>query len=412
MRILVTAYSCEPNMGSEPGTGWNWVKQIATRHECHLITRENNVEAIEAEAARCGLTQLVVHGFDLPQWSRFWKRGQRGSSVYYYLWQVGLVALAKRLDRKHDFDVVHHVTYVANYLPSGLAFLRKPFVWGPVGRHPRIPRAFVQRSNLRLRAAESIKASIKWLFRHADPLFKKTLHKSDVILSLNSSFEHELSEDDASKVVSFPAIGVDELPDGERRTRTRDTFEVLYSGRLVDLKGVRLVLAGFASFAERVPDARLRLIGEGPLASTLKKLAVSLDVADRVQFDGQIAYDEALAAMRAADAFLFPSFEGAGMVVIEAMAAGTPVICLDYGGPGDMASEGRGLKVALGATFEETAHALGQALTQVHSDDALYEQVTHTAQVWIREHMTWNAKGDQLNDFYARAMDHHERRAA
>lgn len=412
MRILVTAYSCEPNMGSEPGTGWNWVKQIATRHECHLITRENNVEAIEAEAARCGLTKLVVHGFDLPLWARFWKRGQRGSSLYYYLWQLGLVRLAKRLDNQYDFEVVHHVTYVANYLPSGLAFLRKPFVWGPVGQHPRIPRAFVRRSDFRLQLGEALKASIKWLFRHADPLFRKTLQNSDLILSLSESFKHGLARSDASKVVSFTAIGVDEARHQQCQGLVRDSFEVLYSGRLIELKGVRLVLAAFAEFAQREPAARLRLIGEGPLASALMQSARRLGIESRVRFDGRVPYEEALEAMHSADVFLFPSFEGAGMVVIEAMAAGTPVICLDYGGPGDMVGEDRGIKVALGSTFNDTARGLGDALSQLRSDASLRCRINRTALAWINEHMTWDAKGEQLDRFYTRAIEHRKGRAA
>lgn len=66
LRVLASAYACEPGLGSEAGIGWNWVRQIARRHDCWLITRANNVAAIEARAAAEGLDSLRVVGFDLP----------------------------------------------------------------------------------------------------------------------------------------------------------------------------------------------------------------------------------------------------------------------------------------------------------------------------------------------------------
>jgi len=412
MRVLVTAYSCEPNMGSEPGTGWNWVKQIASRHSCHLITRENNVAAIEAEARKANLTGLTVHGYDLPRWARFWKRGQRGSSLYYYLWQLGLIRLAKKLDRQHDFDVLHHVTYVANYLPSGLAFLAKPFVWGPVGQHPRIPRAFIRTDDLRLRLAEVAKVGVKWIFRYIDPLFQKTLQNADVILSLSESFDQGLDTDNANKVIPYPAVGVDEPKVSDTANDGDSTFDVLYSGRLVDLKGARLVLAAFAEFAKDAQQARLRFLGDGPLSEPLRDAAVQLGIADHVQFNGQVPYEEALAAMQTTDVFLFPSFEGAGMVVIEAMAAQTPVLCLDFGGPGRMVGEDRGVRVPVESSFEATAQALSRALHLLATDETLRKRITDKALLWVREQMTWDAKGQRIEGFYQRAIDHRKGRAA
>ncbi len=81
MKILASAYACDPRVGSEPGIGWNWVRQIARRHDCWLITRENNVEIVEERAREEGLRRLRVRGFDLPAWMRFWKRGARGRSA-------------------------------------------------------------------------------------------------------------------------------------------------------------------------------------------------------------------------------------------------------------------------------------------------------------------------------------------
>ena len=67
--VLATAYACQPGVGSESGIGWNWAREIAKHNRLTLITRENNVLAIERAADKMNLPMNVV-GFDLPKWKR------------------------------------------------------------------------------------------------------------------------------------------------------------------------------------------------------------------------------------------------------------------------------------------------------------------------------------------------------
>src|SRR6266511_405878 len=89
LKVLISVYACEPDKGSEPGVGWNWVKQIARFHEVWAITRANNRDPIERELAKQPMPNVRWVYFDLPKWSRFWKKGPRGVHLYYYLWQIG-----------------------------------------------------------------------------------------------------------------------------------------------------------------------------------------------------------------------------------------------------------------------------------------------------------------------------------
>src|ERR1700680_3319916 len=100
MKILVSAYACEPGKGSEPGVGWNWVMQVARFHEVWVITRANNRQAIEAAGATQPGQQVHWVYVALPRWARLWKRGPRGVHLYYYLWQVGAYVVAKRLHKE------------------------------------------------------------------------------------------------------------------------------------------------------------------------------------------------------------------------------------------------------------------------------------------------------------------------
>src|SRR5439155_25552362 len=120
LRVLLSAYACEPGAGSEPGVGWNWARQVSRSHEVWVLTRANNRLAIESALAEDPIDGAHFVYFDLPRWLRFWKKGQSGVRLYYYLWQVGSYCVARRLHRELNFHVVHHVTFVKYWMPSFL----------------------------------------------------------------------------------------------------------------------------------------------------------------------------------------------------------------------------------------------------------------------------------------------------
>jgi thymidylate kinase len=132
-KVLVAAYACEPDSGSEPGVGWQMCQAISREHEVWALTRSNNRARIEAATARVPNAHLHFVYADLPPWARFWKRGERGIQLYYVLWQFAAWRVARRLLRDMKFDVAHHVTFVNDYTFSFLGFLNIPFVWGPIG---------------------------------------------------------------------------------------------------------------------------------------------------------------------------------------------------------------------------------------------------------------------------------------
>ena len=397
----MTAYSCEPGRGSEEGVGWNLARQAALRNEVYLITRENNVAAIEAAARREGLTGLQVVGFDLPRWMRFWKKKRRGAVPYFYLWTLAAGLVARRLDRAVGFDLVHSTTFVSSWIPSGLIFVGKPLVWGPVGQHPRIPVQFLEEAPAGLRVNEALRAAVKTWLPRLDPLLRRTMRQAALTLSLGSEFERRGRPRGCGRLVRMPAIGVDATHAPLPHEGTR----LLFAGRLVEMKGPRLALKAFAR--ARAGDASLSLtfLGSGPLRPRLEELAVALGVADAVHFLGHVPFESVTEHFRRADVFLFPSFEGAGMVVPEAMAAGALVVCLDFGGPGDMVEAGRGVACPVGDTEDGTAAGIAAELTRVLADPERQARIRAAAHTWVTSTMLWQRKGEHLQAEYERVLN-------
>lgn len=94
--ILISAYACEPDKGSEPGAGWNWAVEIAKYHSVTVITRTNNRDSIEKELAVHPRSNMKFLYYDLPDSIRRWKKGQKGIQLYYTLWQAGAYRCAKK----------------------------------------------------------------------------------------------------------------------------------------------------------------------------------------------------------------------------------------------------------------------------------------------------------------------------
>lgn len=400
--VLVAAYACEPGHGSEPGVGWNMCQSISRDHETWVITRRNNRPGIEAALAHTPNPRLHFRYADLPRWARFWKRGERGIRTYYYLWQFAAWREARRVMRDVTFDVAHHVTFVNSYLFSFLALVPLPFVWGPIGSNPRLPAGLQASPRALLR--DRLRFGFQRLVRAADPLFWLCAARAKVVVGINpAEAEHfPLSLLARTKFISHPSIGVEEdlLAQGEPRA---GPVRVLAMGRLVYMKGFHLAIAAFASLAKSEPQCRLLVVGSGPERTRLEQQVRDAGLDENVEFIPWLPREKALALMREAHIFLFPSVEGSGMVVLEAMATGLPVVCLRYGGPGTFVSAECGIAVDVG-TPEETVRRLGDALVTLARDPALRMTMGRAAKQRVEHAYLWRDRPLAIRRWYARAL--------
>lgn len=116
----------------------------------------------------------------------------------------------------------------------------------------------------------------------------------------------------------------------------------VYAGRFSREKGVAILIAAFAKARASVPSARLRLVGDGPLRRELHALTGALGVADSVEFTGWSDHDRVHEAFRDAWACVCPSLwaEPFGLVALESIAMGVPVIASDSGGFRETVTDG------------------------------------------------------------------------
>lgn len=402
LKVLVSAYACEPHTGSEPGVGWQWVRQIARFHEVWVITRANNRANIEAALTEDAMSGVHWVYYDLPRWARFWKKGGRGVQIYYYLWQIGIYAVARRLHRDLHFDLAHHLTFGNYWLPSLLPRLDIPFVWGPVGGAESAPRTFYATLGTRGRILEYIRDAVRWLSQW-DPFVRLDIEQACVTLAKASETRERVKSLGARVILDFPEAGMsaEEIATlGAFPMRDTPPFRVASIGVLRHWKGFHLGLRAFAEIAQDVPDAEYWLIGNGPERGRLEQLACDLGISDRVRFWGQIPRHEVLERLAGCDVLLHPTLhDSGGWVSLEAMAAGRPVICLDLGGPAMEVTEETGFKIPP-VSPRQAIEGLATALLQMARDTGLKRRMGEAGRKRVQEHFTWDMKGDRIAQIY------------
>ncbi len=144
-------------------------------------------------------------------------------------------------------------------------------------------------------------------------------------------------------------------------------------------------------------------MGKEQKKKRLEKLVLENGIKDKVEFLGWIPRDEVLNLMQKADIFIFPSYEGGGMVVVEAMAMGKPVVCLDIGGPGETVTNESGIKVKV-QELDQIIQDLSDALFRLASYPSLRYEMGKKARERIIKNYDWDIKGQQIEEIYKLVM--------
>lgn len=400
--ILTTAYAVNPYKGSEDGMGWNFIYQIARFQKVIAITRKNNRNAIEKymqEHPSKNYQNIQFIYFDLPYWMRFWKRGGKGAMLYYWMWQRGIVSFIRQ--QKLKYDIVHNLNFHNDWTPSHLWKLQKPFVWGPIGHHPKISKEFIKDYPSKYIWKEKLTWTIKNYFWKYSRNLRKTIQHTDMVLGMNSEVASVLNLGDKNFQL-MPSVACED--NAYQLNKSNEKFTVLSVGRLVPLKGFDLTIKAFAKFLMNLPNnqkenCELLIVGKGREKAFYEELCEREGVEKYVQFIDWLPRQELMKLYQDASIFLFPSHEGAGMVVAEALSFGLPVICLDNSGPGEFIDKDCGIAIQ-SKNYEDVVTKLGTSIHLLYQNPKKQKLMRLKACLRFEEKFHWDRRGESLNKIY------------
>jgi len=395
--VLLSAYACEPDKGSEPGIGWNLAVNLAARVPVVVLTRANNRASIEEaliSIASDKRPEFVYH--DLGQPFLRLKKFFKAHRWYYLLWQKAAKQEVARLVSSRNISIVHHTTYASFRYPTAVLGHGIPAVWGPVGGVEATPWNLMPWHHpLSLPYEAARNAGIAQRKHFPD---KQWSRYARVLAATGEAQQFFAAAGITTDLL--PAIGLDE-ENVTVRTAKLGQLRLIFVGPLHYLKGVQFAIEALAG----LKGATLNVVGTGPFESTLRGLARKLRIQDKVQFIGQVPRAKLSNIYASHDAFIFPSLhDSGGMAVLEAMRAKLPVICLDCGGPALSVSDQCGFKIPVGSR-RAIAVGIREAIVRYRDDRALVEKHGRAAFERIRKHYSWTAKIDRLLEIYGQVLE-------
>jgi glycosyltransferase involved in cell wall biosynthesis len=399
MKLLLSAYACLPNAGSEPGNGWNWAVHLADRGiEVTVLTRAESRHEIEAYQANHKLSNL--------HFAYVTVRGRmiRPTTVLHYVfWQWRAVQVARELHSKSAFDLVHHVTYTSIHVPTQLWRLGLPTIFGPVGGGQTTPSSMLAYFGT-TKGSEFLRTVLTKSLRFS-PLHRYWLSKMSVVFAANQDtlkLVRALGRSDAQ--LQFDnGVATSYLANEPRHpTKCNPGARFLWVGRMLPRKALPLALD---ALSRTTLPSTLTIVGNGLTTEVVQNMIEERGLVGRVHWEGRrLTLEEVRAAYLAHDALLFTSVrETSGVQLLEAMALGLPVICLDLHGARDVVPDGAGVKVSI-TTPAEVTRALGAAMDGFCKLSCEAKQAMSATSFQFAKQNTWPNRAQQAEALYREVL--------
>ncbi len=406
LKVLVSAYACEPGHGSEPAVGWHVARELSRLHDVTVVTRScyrHSIEQAVAGDAEIGsLRFMYLDPHHILE--QVLDRPSAGENFHYALWQWQLRSFARDLHRSEHFDVAQHVTFCRYWMAPGLAWVDDlPLVFGPVGGADSAPPAMRRTLSRRGRLFEAARDGIRAAFEQS-PDLRPALRRCAVAIATTPATAASLKRLGARDVRILSEAYAEEAelsmvpPQGVVRGDDAGARAVC-AGRLIEWKGYHLAIE---AWAQAQVTGTLEVFGAGPSDSRLKSLARHLGVADRVIFHGRTPRERFLRGLQGARMLIHPSLhDSGGMVLFESMQYGVPVVCWDHAGPGQQIDDSCGSAISIDPTSAETSIAtMAAAIRRLASDDQHWRSRSEGAIRKVREHMTWRHHAARLTTIF------------
>ena len=390
MRILhvVTAFPRGPDDPITP-----WLVELLQR----LRAAGHDVEVFTS--AYKGSPDQTFAGIPVHRFRYFFRRWEnltheetapdrmRRSLLYrimpFFFVAAGMMAI-RRLTRRRQYDVIHV------HWPLPLAL----FGWA-AQRARRVP-IVTTFYGVELRLVKQVLKPFKQFLRWA-------ARRSAKVVAISSYTANELRELVNVPIEVIPYTASLPLPSHSTNPQhaAAGPSTILFVGRLVERKGVSYLIEALGQLKKR--DARLVIVGEGPERPRLEARVRELGLSDRVEFRGRVSDAELRRAYEGADLFVLPSVldsrgdtEGLGVVLLEAMNYGVPVIASRIGGIVDIVVDNEtGVLVPPG-----DATTLAAALQAVLADPAKARRLGEAGRKRLAERFSWQAIVERLEAVY------------
>ncbi len=395
LKIFVSAYACEPDLGSEVGVGWHWVLEMSKYFDLWVLTRKSNQSSIE-NWLKDNPEYNTIHFlyFDLPYYLRFWKSKRRGVRTYYNIWQWATNSIVKNTMLENDIKIFHHLTY-GNVLWTVSRYGKKQFfIWGPAGGVETIPSEFSKHYNFKGRVIEWVRRVVVKSLKY-NLGFNTRCKNANLILCKTEILKDTIPDKYRDKAILFTDVAVDAFQMEQVHKQTDNPkVKYLIVGNLDPWRGFDLLIKAFDLAVKIDSNITLTIIGDGIDRDRLQSLITEKKLQENVVMLGKVSMDVYYEEMRKSDVVVNTSLkEGAVTTAFDSMAMGIPLICIDTTGYTRYFSDEYAL-VLPREKRETLIVSLKEAILKLTDKETRTKMGQHAQEAG--KQFTWNARGKEI----------------
>lgn len=400
MKIFINCYACSPYKGSEPGMGWKFVHALMPYHELHVAVEEENFkEHIERYKSEHPEEFANAHFYYIKRDRHRLLRKIWPPSYYWFYksWEKKVYKLAKELDSKLDFDIVHHLN-MAGYREPGYEWnLGKPSVWGPIGGFENVPWCMISTMGLKGRVFYTCYNLINFWQMHVNRRVRQAMKNTNALIAATVKIQTKIQELYGRDSILIPEVGFEGTADNPFAMRKAgEKLRICWSGVHEPRKSLNLLLDALA--IDHREDIELHILGKGSETQRWKKRAAALRL-NNITWYGQIERAEALKVMQSCHLFCITSLSDlTSTVILEALSYGMPVIALDHCGFSNVITSECGRKIAI-RNKSQILNDFAKSIAELADNETLRRKLSEGARNRAMEY-NWEDKAKTINKIY------------
>lgn len=405
-KVLVNAYACNPNWGSEQGIGWHWSIELAKYCRVIVITEgefKDNIEKALAALPQKDNVTFVYNNVSEKVRRMCWNQGDWRFYYYYRQWQVKTLEIAKAICDKEKIDVIHQLNMQGFREPGLLWRIKGPkFVWGPVGGMGIMPLQYLKGESLKKRVFFGLKNIINKLQYHYQPNVRKAIRRADVLLA-STPDEQRVFKDIYQRDSFFVNdTGCDVTNYEHIWDKEKESLDMIWVAKFDFRKQLGLAIRVMALLKDL--QINLNIVGSGANITDYQHLADELGVSDKCHFHGVVPHDEVMKMMQSSDVFFFTSImEATSTVILEAIGTKLPIVCFDTCGFGPIVNDSIGRKIKI-SNPEQSIKVFAETIRELYDQrDALRIMSENCSKV--QRELSWEYKAQFVVNLYNKMLN-------
>lgn len=405
LKVLLGCYACDPNRGSEPGMGWNFAYNISKHHDVHAIVEEGEFkESLERfsrenpEAVR----NITFHFVPRTHHERLRKIWPPSYYRFYRAWHKKAYQLAKELDKRENFDIVHQVNMAGYREPGYLWKLGKPFIWGPLGGLNNTAWCLLSELGVRDAFFYSLRNIINSWQKRFGYAARMVSQKAHTIFVSDPEGIRTVQHLWNRTPKMMREVGTPNITDEPEPVRHKidEPLKLCWVGIHEARKALPILLKALPLCNHPM---KLEVLGSGEKEKEWKQLATNLGLSSYINFHGFISHSAVSLVMKQCHVMCITSIHegGTSTVTLEALQNGLPIVALNHCGYATVIDETCGIKLPVQSQKKISAQ-LAAVLDELAEDEERRMRLARGA-IERGKIFTWDAKMQVLNRVYAEA---------